>query len=312
VPVAGLDIEVSSLRQAVGEVSRMLGDGQIHHIVTVNVDQSLNARDDEETKRAFRAAKRRFADGAPIVAAARFRGVRLPGRVTGADLLPALCAYASRHGCRVAFVGGAPGVPEEAARRLGLRYSGLNVVCALSPPFAFDQNRSVDAEVVRTLRDARPDIVFVCLGSPKQELWVHRRVESLPPGVYLGVGAAIDFAAGSAVRAPAAFQAVGMEWLFRLLTDWRRLWRRYLVRDLRFVALAVRSVARELRGCVSERPRRRVRGGGSRPGAGTPPVAPSDDVTGAAAGAALRPPARERPGSTRDAASGRGDGTAGL
>lgn len=251
VPVAGLLLDAVDLEGAVEVVLELADRPGLHTVVTVNVDQALNAHDDDEVGAAFRSADMRLADGFPVVLLSRTIGQALPGRVTGADLLPAVCARAARSGHRIALVGGAPGVPEEAVRRLTAAHPGLTVVAALSPPLGFEQDAAEDARVVQALVDARPDVVFVCLGSPKQELWIARRRDRLPQGVYLGVGAAVDFAAGHVPRAPQLAQQTGLEWLWRLAHD-RRLARRYLVRDPRFLALA----ARDVRAARRQRPRR--------------------------------------------------------
>lgn len=249
VRLARVEIEASSLRHAVSSITGLVGDGQVHLVATVNVDQSLHVRDDPAVLAAFSRATHRYADGAPVVALARRKGGRLPGRVTGADLVPALCSEASRSGNRIAFLGGEPGVGEEAARRLTERYPGLQVVHVVSPPLGFERDEQVDAKVIADLRQARPDIVFVGLGSPKQELWVDQRRFVLPPAVYLGVGGSLDFAAGKTKRAPQLMQRMGMEWLYRLMHDWRRLWKRYLINDVRFLFV----VASDLRARRVER-----------------------------------------------------------
>lgn len=241
VALAGLLLDRVDLEGAVEAVLALADRPGVHTVVTVNVDQALNAHDDHEVGAAFRSAAMRLADGFPVVLLSRMVGQPLPGRVTGADLLPAVCARAARSGHRIAIVGGAPGVPEEAARRLTAAHEGLDVVAALSPPLGFDLDAVEDARVVQALVDARPDVVFVCLGSPKQELYTARRRDRLPSAVYLGVGAAVDFAAGHVPRAPQLAQRSGMEWLWRLAHD-RRLAHRYLVRDPRFVALAARDL----------------------------------------------------------------------
>lgn len=246
VAVAGLLLDSVDLEGAVDQIFRLADRPGLHMVVTVNVDQALNAHDDAEVGAAFRSAAMRLADGFPVVVLSRMIGCPLPARVTGADLLPAVCARAARTGHRIAIVGGAPGVTDEAARRLSTTHDGLVVAAALSPPMGFDTDADEDARIVQALVDARPDVVFVCLGSPKQELWTARRRDRLPPAVYLGVGAAVDFAAGHVPRAPQAAQRAGLEWLWRLAHD-RRLARRYLVRDPRFLALAARDLRRARR-----------------------------------------------------------------
>lgn len=241
VAVAGLMIHAVALDEAADAVIGLVDRQSVRLVVTVNVDQALNVADDREVAEAFSSADLRLADGFPVVTLSKLLGTPLPARVTGADLLPAVCARAASSGCRVVILGGAEGVPEQAARRLRAAHEGLDVVVALSPPLGFENDADEDARVLQAVVDAHPDIVFVCLGSPKQELWVWRRRHQLPPAVYLGVGAAVDFAAGTTRRAPQLAQRAGLEWLWRLVHD-RRLARRYLVRDPRFVALAAREL----------------------------------------------------------------------
>ena len=244
VTIAGLPLEICTLRQAVDGIFALVGGEGNHLVATVNVDQCLHVLDNAEVHTAFLAARLRFCDGAPLVMLSRLLGVGLPSRVTGADLLPSLCALASRDARRVLFLGGAEGVPQEAARRLQIRYPGLIIAGALSPPRGFDAEEDEDRMVVQAVVHARPDLVFVCLGSPRQELWVHQRADRLPPAVYLGLGAAIDFAAGRSARAPLIWQRFGFEWLYRLVHDWERLWKRYLINDVRFIAVGASELWR--------------------------------------------------------------------
>ena len=243
VRVAGVLLDAVDLPAAAEHVLALVGTGRAHLVATLNVDQALHVRDDPRVAAAFDLASLRVADGAPVVALSRLLGRPLPGRVTGADLLPAVCARAARDGRRVAIVGGRPGVGDEAARRLIGRWPALQVVAVLAPPLGFEDDPEQDDAVVRVLEQARPDVVFVCLGCPKQELWVAERLHRLPFAVYLGVGAAVDFAAGTVRRAPAVLQRAGLEWAWRLGQERRRLAHRYLVRGPRFLTL----IAEDLR-----------------------------------------------------------------
>lgn len=242
VSVAGLELTAVDLTSAAARVVELTRTGCTHLVVTVNVDQALHVHEDADLAAVFRSASLCFADGAPVVALNRMLGRPVPERVTGADLLPAVCARAAESGLRVAILGGRPGVGDEAVRRLRRAHPGLEVTAVLAPPFGFEDDPEQDDAVVRALVGSRPDIVFVCMGSPKQERWVAGRVDVLPPAVYLGVGAAVDFAAGAVRRAPLRLQRAGLEWAWRLVQD-RRLAHRYLVRGPRFLVLAAREIA---------------------------------------------------------------------
>jgi N-acetylglucosaminyldiphosphoundecaprenol N-acetyl-beta-D-mannosaminyltransferase len=146
----------------------------------------------------------------------------------------ALCAPSVSLGYRHFLYGGADGVAERRAAQRRARVPGLAIVGTATPPFR-PLSGAEEAEIVRCINDARPNIVWVGLSTPKQERWMHAHVGRLSAQVLIGVGAAFDFHAGLKKQAPRWMQRSGLEWLFRLLTEPRRLWRRYLTNNPRFV-----------------------------------------------------------------------------
>lgn len=210
-------------------------------IVTPNVDQVLELEENEEFRRAFDAASLRLIDGMPIVILARILGARGVHRHTGADLLPSVAGEARERGWRVAITGGADDVIEAAVRRLSKRYEGADVVGIPFPLISSPDDERARVAVAQ-LREHEPDVVFLCLGAPKQELWFTHWREELPAAVFVGAGAAVDFAAGTVLRAPAIVQRLALEWLWRLAREPRRLARRYLGRGPRFLAVIARSI----------------------------------------------------------------------
>ena len=178
-------------------------------------------------------------DGMPLVLLARRRGVKAE-RVCGPDFMPALVKRGVPLGRTHYFIGGAPGVPEELARRLGEAYPGLKVVGTMSPPFR-DLTPEEDESLVAEVNAAKPDYVWVGLGAPKQDLWVAAYRDRLDASALLAVGAAFDFHSGRRRRAPHWMQRTGMEWLFRLLMEPRRLASRYTVVNARFLLLVLKE-----------------------------------------------------------------------
>jgi N-acetylglucosaminyldiphosphoundecaprenol N-acetyl-beta-D-mannosaminyltransferase len=169
-------------------------------------------------------------------------------RVCGPDLMPALIDRARATGARHFFYGGAPGVAERLAEKLGERYPGMIMAGTYSPPFRA-LTPEEDAAEVALINAAQPDFVWVGLGAPKQDLWVARQRPHLTAAALLAVGAAFDFHSGGLRRAPAWMQQRGLEWLYRLYAEPRRLARRYLVTNTRFVVLLIREASsRRLRG----------------------------------------------------------------
>lgn len=266
VELLGQQIEDVSLEQAVDQVVELAtGGGGI--VVTLNVDHAVRLPREPRLREAYARAALRYADGMPVVWLARLVGRPLPGRVAGADLVPAVLARAAELGLRVHLVGGSRHAGQQARARALDRHPRLLWTGEESPPYGFERDADVDAATASRVAAASPDIVLVCLGSPKQEEWALRHHHRLPGAALLCVGAAVDFLAGTTPRAPAWMQRAGLEWLHRLAGDPRRLWRRYLVQDAGFVPLAAREVWRA-------RVRRPVRSPGAPPAAGPPTGSP--------------------------------------
>jgi N-acetylglucosaminyldiphosphoundecaprenol N-acetyl-beta-D-mannosaminyltransferase len=166
-----------------------------------------------------------------------------------------LCARAARSGASCFYLGGAPGVAEELAAAMEARFPGLRTAGSLAPPFGVDPHH-LDEELVRRVNAAKPDIVWVGLGCPRQELWMATHRGSLEASALIGVGAAFDFHTGRKRQAPRFVMRLGLEWLFRLLAEPGRLWYRYLVYNTWFVALLVaeRLGLRRAHAARAERP----------------------------------------------------------
>lgn len=211
-------------------------------VFSCNVDMVVKAERDPAFGALLRQGSLVTADGMPIVWLSRLLGAPLPERVTGADLVPAVCAVAAREGLRVFFFGAAPGVALRAAERLARKARGLEVAGVLAPPLGFERDPRALEEALAAVRSARPDVCFVALGAPKQEKLVIEHGAALGAKALLGIGGALDMAAGDVRRAPRAVQRAGAEWLWRLAQDPRRLARRYLVEDVAFARVAAREL----------------------------------------------------------------------
>jgi N-acetylglucosaminyldiphosphoundecaprenol N-acetyl-beta-D-mannosaminyltransferase len=231
-----LELDALTEQQVVASVLAALGQGQGGWLATLNTDICQGARRDPRLAALLATASLRVPDGMPLLWAARLRGEPLPERVTGASLIFSLSAAAAEQGRRVYLLGAGPGVAERAAVRLGQRYPGLVVAGTDSPPLGFDATPAGIAAVREKVAAADPDLVFVGLGCPKQERLIAQLAPAAPATWFVACGAAIDFAAGQVARAPAWMQRAGLEWLFRLATEPRRLAGRYLVDDLPFAA----------------------------------------------------------------------------
>jgi N-acetylglucosaminyldiphosphoundecaprenol N-acetyl-beta-D-mannosaminyltransferase len=237
IAIADLRFDVLDLPGAVAVIEQALASNVRGYVVTPNVDHLVQYRRDPAYRSACDAAALRLADGMPIVWASRLLGRPLPARVAGSDLLPALSEMAARRGDAIFLLGGADGVAERAAERLAARFPRLRIAGTWAPPAGFEPVGDAAEDAVRAVNAARPSVLFVGLGAPKQELWVHRYWDRLGTTVAVCCGAAIDFAAGTRARAPVWMQRTGLEWSWRLAREPGRLWKRYLVRDAAFVGI---------------------------------------------------------------------------
>ncbi|MER6946407.1 WecB/TagA/CpsF family glycosyltransferase [Nonomuraea sp. NPDC000554] len=244
--VGGVGVDPLTEWQVVEWVRGELDAGRGGRIVTPNVDICRAAARDVALRELVNSGDLVVADGMPLVWASRLLGTPLPQRVTGADLIWTLSAMAASRGWPVYLLGGAPGAAVAAARELASRCPGLGVCGVEAPPYRFDESRAGLERVRRRVAAARPRLVFVGLGFPRQERLIEELRRELPGAWFVGCGAAIAFAAGQVARAPLWMRRAGLEWLFRLLSEPGRLARRYLVDDLPFAL-------RLLGGCLLRR-----------------------------------------------------------
>jgi N-acetylglucosaminyldiphosphoundecaprenol N-acetyl-beta-D-mannosaminyltransferase len=226
---------------AVCEVARV--HGRREYVVTPNIQHVAMLRRGGEFEQAYDDAALVLPDGFPVALTLRALTGRKQSRVTGADLLPGICRAAAKNGLTIGLLGGRPGAAEEAAWRLTADYPGLNVTLVEEAPYGFDAAQDSLDRVLDHVADRDPDILFVGLGAPKGELFLQRHRDRLGNGIALSVGAAIDFAAGVVDRAPAGWQRLGFEWLYRIVQEPRRLMRRYAVAAPLFVLAALQSLA---------------------------------------------------------------------
>ncbi len=196
-------------------------------VVTPNIQHVAMLEVDNELRAAYERADLVLADGWPVVRAVRLLSGHRLHRITGADLFPAVCGRAASLGLRVGIVGGMHGAAADAAERLRSRHPELDVALILEPEMGFERDPSASEAVVRRIREADLDVLFLALGTPKQEIFAARHLEQMNAGVTLCVGAAVDFVAGRQRRAPHALRQIGLEWAFRAMHEPRRLMPRY-------------------------------------------------------------------------------------
>jgi N-acetylglucosaminyldiphosphoundecaprenol N-acetyl-beta-D-mannosaminyltransferase len=213
---------------AVGVIEGWITRREAQYVCVCGMHGVMECQRDEQLRRVHNAAGMVTTDGMPLVWLCRVKGQRRAERVYGPDLMLALCARSEATGYRHFFYGASPAVLDALTARLQARFPALRVAGTYAPPFR-PLNPAEDAEIVERIRQSASDIVWVGLSTPKQERWMAEHVERLGGPVLIGVGAAFDFHSGRKRQAPRWMQRSGLEWLFRLLSEPRRLYRRYLL-----------------------------------------------------------------------------------
>lgn len=230
VNLLGTMIDCVDADQAVAHIDAFVQSKRFHQVATVNVDFLRLAQQDTGFQGIVNGADLVLADGMPLVWASRRGPTPLPCRVTGVDMIMACAQLAAARGYSIFLLGAAPGVAHRAAEVLKERFPGLRIAGTYSPPNL--EVADQDDTCVHIVRAARPDMLFVAFGAPKQEQWIrlHRAYLNVP--VCMGVGGSFDMLAGNVRRAPLWVQRHGLEWFYRLVQEPRRLWKRYIVHDL--------------------------------------------------------------------------------
>jgi N-acetylglucosaminyldiphosphoundecaprenol N-acetyl-beta-D-mannosaminyltransferase len=242
VTMFGLDFDNLSMAEAVSLIVDDCASSRKRlFVATANVDHIIQLERDSDFRDDYAKAGLILADGAPIIMASRLFGTPLKERVAGSDIFPLLCERAHRAGLRVMLVGGGEGVARQAADNLLARLPGLSIA-SYGPSFGFEAKPDECGRIVAMINDFQPHLLFVGVGAPKQERWIAKHMDSYCPCVSIGVGAAIDFEAGRINRAPVFMRKAGFEWLYRLAMEPRRLFRRYLIEDMRFFSLLAREI----------------------------------------------------------------------
>lgn len=238
VNVLGVGVSAINMAMALEIIEGWIARRERHYVCVTGVHGVMESQRDRRLRRIHNQAGLVTPDGMPLVWLSRLKGHRHVARVYGPDLMLTLCERSVARGYRHFFYGGAEGVPEQLVANLRRRFPGLQVVGIYSPPFR-PLTPEEDEQVVQMINQAAPDIVWVGLSTPKQERWMATHIGRVKAPVLIGVGAAFDFLAGRKRQAPRWMQRSGLEWLFRLLTEPRRLWRRYLINNPLFVLLVL-------------------------------------------------------------------------
>ena len=237
-----LNTEVDNLTmdEAIENINGLILKRAPSYVVTPNVDHIVKLEKDEELRKVYADADLILTDGMPLIWISKLKSNPIKEKVSGSDLFPRVCKLAADKGYSVFLLGAAEGVAKKAADNLKIEYPKLNISGTYSPSYGFENNIDEINYIISMINKAKPDILAVGLGAPKQEKFIYKYKNELNVPVSLAIGASIDFEAGNVDRAPKWMQNHGLEWLYRLCKEPKRMFKRYLIDDLKIFNIALK------------------------------------------------------------------------
>lgn len=232
------EIDNLTMDETLDAIDSLIKEDNCSYVVTPNVDHIVQLEKDEELKRVYENASLILTDGKPLIRISNWYKTPIKEKISGSDLFPRVCDLAAKKGYTMYLLGAAEGVADKAAKNLMDKYKGLNIVGTYSPPFGFEKDKVELKKIERQIQEVHPDILIVGLGCPKQEKYMYHHCKELDVPISFGLGASIDFEAGNIKRAPRWMSEHGLEWLYRITQDPKRLAKRYLVDDMKIIRIA--------------------------------------------------------------------------
>lgn len=234
------EIDNLTMDEAIKRIDELIQERKNAFVVTPNVDHIIQLERGGELVEAYKQADLVLTDGKPLIWISKWYGTPIKEKISGSDLFPKLCELAAKKQYSMFFLGAAEGVAAKAAENLKKKYQTLRIVGTYSPPKGFENDNDEIGKIIKMIKEAQPHILIVALGCPKQELFILHNREKLNVPLSLGLGASLDFEAGNVKRAPKWMANHGLEWVYRIFQDPKRLAKRYLVDDRKIIGLAFR------------------------------------------------------------------------
>lgn len=234
------EIDNLTMDETLQAIDQLIQEDRNAYVVTPNVDHIVQLETNKELQDVYANASLILTDGKPLLWIAKWYGTPIKEKISGSDLFPLLCERAAQRGYKMFFLGAAEGVAAKAAENLKKRFEGLQVVGTYSPSFGFENKPDEMKKIKQMIQGTAPDILIVGLGCPKQEKFMYYHCKELGVPISFGLGASFDFEAGNIKRAPRWMANHGLEWLFRITQDPKRMARRYLIDDRKILGLAIK------------------------------------------------------------------------
>ncbi|MGM0113100.1 WecB/TagA/CpsF family glycosyltransferase [Enterococcus sp. DIV0187] len=226
--ILNMRVDNLTLEESIDEIKKLVKKKNPSYLVTPNVDHVVLLEKDNYFKEIYQYADLVLTDGKPLIWISRLRKKPIVEKVSGSDLFPEVCKMASKEGFSIFILGAAEGVAEKAKKKLCSKYPGLLIVGTNSPPHNFENDPLEVKNVIQNIKDKKPDILAVSLGSPKGEKFIYTHLAEINVPLCMSIGATIDFEAGNIRRAPKWISNIGFEWLYRVFKEPKRLAKRYI------------------------------------------------------------------------------------
>lgn len=231
------EVDNVTMSEAVQKIEQLILSKKPSYVVTPNVDHIVKLETDKEFQEVYKEADLILTDGMPLIWISKLKKSPIKEKVSGSDLFPEVCKLAAKKEYKVFLLGAAEGVAAKAAENLKEKYNGLNIVGTYSPSYGFENKEDEIQEIIKMINKVKPHVLAVGLGAPKQEKFLYNFRRQLNVPVSLAIGATIDFEAGNVERAPEWMQKIGLEWSYRLIKEPKRMFKRYLVDDMKIFKL---------------------------------------------------------------------------
>lgn len=236
-PLLNTYVNNFNMSEALDAIESLVDSGKKSYVVAINVDVVIKIEEDRYLNEIADNADIVLVDGKPLIWIANYYKMPVKEKVSGSDLVPLLCARAVEKQYSIYIIGGKEGIAQKAKERLEKMYPGISIVGTYSPPFGFEKDEAELNKINQQITKVKPDIVIACFGCPKQEKWVYENYTKYDAKVSVCAGATVDFLAGNISRAPKWMSDNGLEWFYRLIQEPKRMFKRYLIDDLKIIQL---------------------------------------------------------------------------
>lgn len=226
-----------TMEEAINEIEQKIINKEKSYVVAINVDVVMKMEDDLLLREISDKADLTVVDGKPLIWISKIKKNPIKEKISGSDLVPKLCELANEKGYSIFIIGGKDGVAEQAKQKLEENYKKIKIVGTYSPDLGFESDEKELKNINSIISKAKPDLLFVCFGCPKQEKWIYNNIDKYNAKVSICAGATVDFLAGNVKRAPKWMSNCGLEWFYRFLQEPKRLFKRYFIDDMKIIRL---------------------------------------------------------------------------